>query len=337
MLAQLLKRSRSFLALRKLGLLRSNQFVVLTYHRIADIAPQEEYPFDEELISASSSEFAWQMEFLASNFRPEKLGTLLRMANEGQKIPSGSVAVTFDDGFLDNYSVAEPILQKYGVPATFFITTDFVESNRPIWFEVVAFAFLTLPVGSIRYSLDVQAVPSQTVREVRLLELNQALRKLKLLPDIERVSFVAYLLTLIDTAALDAAWKKFGGAMQWAHVAELARNGIEIGSHTVSHPILSKTQSSSMKAELEDSKRKLEEVVGMPIDILAYPVGGRAQISPEVINLAEVAGYGFGVSYIPGVNRSGELDPFCVRRHTVERTLTRARFEAQLCMPSIFT
>lgn len=336
-LAQILNRSRSFLALRKLRMLRSNQFVVLTYHRIADLDPHGQYPFDEELISASSSEFDWQMAFLAANFRPEKLGTLLRMTRENRKIPAGSVAVTFDDGFLDNYLVAHPILRKYDVPATFFVTTDFVEHNQPIWFEVVAFAFLSLPVGSISHPLLARAAPSQAAREVRLLELDRVMRRLKLAPDSERISFVSYLLSLVDTTALNAAWKKYGGAMQWQHLVEVAKSRIEIGSHTVSHPILSKTQRQTMKAELAESKRKLEEKVGTPVDLLAYPVGGRAQISSEVISVAKEVGYAFGVSYVAGVNRPVNMDPFCVHRHTVERTMTRARFEAQLCMPSIFT
>jgi peptidoglycan/xylan/chitin deacetylase (PgdA/CDA1 family) len=336
-LAQFLGLSRSFLMQRKLGLLRSNEFVVLTYHRIANLDPHEPYPFDEELISASSAEFDWQMEFLATNFRPERLGTLLRMCREKREIPAGSVAVTFDDGFLDNYSVAYPILRKHGVPATFFVTTDFVEKNQPIWFEIVAFAFLTLPVGSIRHPLGQQALPSRPAREARLQELRQVLLRLKEAQDAERVSYLAYLMTLVDTAALNAAWKKFGGAMRWEHLAEVAKNNIEIGSHTVSHPILSRTTEPIMTMELGESKRKLEAVIGKPVDILAYPVGGEAHFSADVVRVAKEAGYAFGVSYVHGSNRPEEMDPFRVRRHTVERYMTRERFEAQLCMPGVFT
>lgn len=337
-LAQFLGLSRSFLMQRKLGLLRANEFVVLTYHRIAKLDPHEPYPFDEELISASPAEFDWQMAFLAHNFRPERLGTLLRMCHEKREIPAGSVAVTFDDGFLDNYSVAYPILRKHGVPATFFVTTDFVDSNQPIWFEVVAFAFLALPVGSIRHPLSgEQALPSQPAREARLLELNQTMSKLKKSPDSERVSYVAHLMTLVDASALSAAWKKFGGAMKWEHVAEIAKHNIEIGSHSVSHPILSRTTASVMTKELTESKRTLEKVTGQPVDLLAYPVGGESHFSAEVIRVAKEAGYAFGVSYVHGPNRPEDMDPFRVRRHTVERDMTRERFEAQLCLPDVFT
>ena len=336
-LARLLNRSRGFLLQRKLKLLRRNQFVVLTYHRITDPGPEEMYPFDAELISASPSEFDWQMAFLAKNFRPERLGTLLRMCREKREIPAGSVAVTFDDGFLDNYSVAYPILRRHGVPATFFITTDFVEHNQPIWFEVVAFAFLNLPVGTIHHALCAQAAPSLASREVRLAELNQVMRKLKQVPDAERTDFVSYLTTLVDAKTLAQAWNKFGGAMRWEHLAEVSKNNIEIGSHTVSHPILSKTQGQIMMSELADSKRILEQKVGAPVELLAYPVGGRSHFSPEVVRMAKDLGYGFGISYVAGVNRPHDLDSFFVRRHTVERYMTRERFEAQLCMPGIFT
>ncbi|MEQ1807969.1 MAG: polysaccharide deacetylase family protein [Burkholderiaceae bacterium] len=322
---------------RMLGLLRSNEFVVLTYHRIADLEPHGQYPFDAELISASSAEFDWQMGMLAECFRPERLGTLLQMCREKRKIPAGSVAVTFDDGFLDNYSVAYPILRKHGVPATFFITTDFVEHNQPIWFEIVAFAFLSLPVASIRHALCPQAAPSHAVREVRLRELGQVMQKLKQVPDAERTAFVAHLMSLVDTGALNAAWSRYGGAMNWQQLAEVARHNIDIGSHTVSHPILSKTQGQIMIDELCESKRTLEQKVGKPVDLLAYPVGGRSHFSPEVIRVARDVGYGYGISYVAGANRSDNIDPFFIRRHTVERDMTRERFEAQLCLPGIFT
>ena len=234
-LAQFLYRSRSFLMQRKIGLLRENEFVVLTYHRIADLPAAETYPFDEELISASPSEFDWQMSFLAANFRPEKLSTLLQMCRENRKIPPGSVAVTFDDGFLDNHTVARPILSKHRVPATFFVTTDFVENNRPIWFEVVAFAFISLPVGSIRHPLCAQAAPSRATRDSRLSELSEVMRQLKKASDADRLSFVSYLMTLVDHAALDKAWKKYGGAMTWetrCRVAEGQHRGGVAHSHS---------------------------------------------------------------------------------------------------------
>ncbi len=336
-LARFLSRSRGLALQRRLGLQRSNQFVVLTYHRIADLDAPDQYPFDAELISASAAEFDWQMHMVAQHFRPERLGTLLQMCREKRKIPAGSVAITFDDGFLDNYSVAYPILRKHGVPATFFITTDFVEHNRPIWFEVVAFALLHLPVGSIRHALCPQGLPSQPTREIRLLELHRCMQELKRAPDAQRADFVSYVSSMIDAAALRDAWQRFGGAMRWEHVAEISRDRIEIGSHTVSHPILSKTDALKLKVELADSKRTIEERIGRRVDILAYPVGGRSHVSPEVVRVAKGLGYANGISYVAGVNKRDEIDPFFVRRHTVERTMTRERFEAQLCLPGVFT
>jgi peptidoglycan/xylan/chitin deacetylase (PgdA/CDA1 family) len=335
-LARALSGSGALRLQRSIGLMRSNQFVVLTYHRIADHVLNGTYPFDADLISATSAEFDWQMSFLARNFRPATLGSLLRSCAENRPIPAGSVAVTFDDGFLDNYSVAYPILRRHGVPATFFVTTDFIEHNQPIWFEVVAFAYLNLPVNSIVHPLCPSAEPSRAERDVRLGEFGRVMRKLKQIPDEQRSEFVAHLATLIDTAALGEAWARFGGAMRWEHIVEVARNSIEIGSHTVSHPILSRTSGDALQLELSTSKRLLEEKVGLPVELLAYPVGGRRHYSPEVIRVAKEAGYRNGITYVAGVNRLGCVDPFAVRRHTVERHTTRELFEAQLCLPGLF-
>jgi peptidoglycan/xylan/chitin deacetylase (PgdA/CDA1 family) len=336
-LAHVLNRSGAFAMQRGLRLLPANQFVVLTYHRIAELDAPGEYPFDADLISASPAQFDWQMGLLNECFQPQRLGTLLQMCRENRGIPAGSVAVTFDDGFLDNYAAAYPILRKHGIPATFFVTTDFVEHDRPIWFEVVAFAFLSLTVASIRHPLCAHPMPSDVARKVRLGELRQTMQKLKLAPDAQRTAFVDHLLTLVDSAALMAAWKRFGGAMSWQQVIEVSQNNVEIGSHTVSHPILSKLEGQMLLGELSRSKRTLEQKIGATVDLLAYPVGGRAHFSPDVVRAAQAAGYGFGISYVAGTNRSGQIDPFFVRRHTVERDMTRERFEAQLCLPGIFS
>lgn len=298
-LARFLSKSCGFLLQRNLNLLRSDEFVVLTYHRILDLNCVE-YPFDEDLVSASPAEFDWQMKFIAENFRPERLEVLLDMSRQNQPIPAGSVAITFDDGFLDNYTVAYPILRKYGVPATFFVTTDFVDRNQPIWFEVVCYAFLSLPVGAISDRFFAHAMPSGDAREIRLAELKKTMYQLKRAPDAERLEFVSYLHDLIDSSALSAAWIKYGGAMQWDQIREISRDIIDIGSHTISHPILSKISESSLKAEIVDSKRRLEEEIGKPVPLIAYPVGGQSQISSEVIRVATEAGYRFGITYIAG-------------------------------------
>jgi peptidoglycan/xylan/chitin deacetylase (PgdA/CDA1 family) len=215
--------------------------------------------------------------------------------------------------------VAYPILRKHNVPATFFVSTDFVEHNQPIWFEIVAYAFLNLPVNTIQHPLCESAAPSQADRTVRLAELNRVMRKLKGAPDADRTAFVEHLKSLVDASVLQTAWTKFGGAMRWEHVAEVARNNIEIGSHTVSHPILSKTEGQVTVNELADSKRVLESKVGSSVELLAYPVGGRSHFSADVIRVAKNVGYTHGISYIAGVNRPASLDPVCVYRHTVER------------------
>jgi peptidoglycan/xylan/chitin deacetylase (PgdA/CDA1 family) len=163
------------------------------------------------------------------------------------------------------------------------------------------------------------------------------MRTLKRVPDDERTAFIAHLMALVDPGALMNAWNQYGGAMRWEHIAEMSRGNMEIGSHTVTHPILSKTQGQIMVKELADSKQTLEQKVGAPVQLLAYPVGGTAHFSTEVIRVAKDVGYNYGISYIAGVNRPGTMDPFRILRHTVERYMTRERFEAQLCWPGVFT
>jgi peptidoglycan/xylan/chitin deacetylase (PgdA/CDA1 family) len=112
--------------------------------------------------------------------------------------------------------------------------------------------------------------------------------------------------------------------------------GIEIGSHTVSHPILSMLDDASLTRELVDSRHTLEHELGKPVSVLAYPVGGAQEFNDKVVEVAQATGYRLGVSYMQGVNRLGGLDPFRLRRQHVERYTTAPYFSAQLSLPELF-
>ena len=335
-LSTLLSKVGYFRAHNKLQWNHSRGFTVLTYHRICEQVPSFSYPFDPELLSATTAEFDWQMHYISQHFKAAKLIDLLRASRDGNPIPPRSIAVTFDDGFSDNYTQAFPVLKKHQVPATIFVVSDFIDKPEPIWFEVIANAFLQAPLGSISHAVCGFGLPSANDRSTRTTELAHALSSAKKVPNSQREEFIEYLKRTTWNSQSDSSWNQYGRAMTWEQLREMSKNGIDIGSHTVSHPILSQITEAQCAKELSDSRLTLLERLGESPPIIAYPEGRSDSFPSGISGLASSAGYEFGVSYVPGVNVPESLQSFYVKRHTVERFMSRERFCAQLALPTIF-
>jgi peptidoglycan/xylan/chitin deacetylase (PgdA/CDA1 family) len=113
-----------------------DELVILAYHRICRA---DGFMWDDGLVSASPEEFERQIRYIAERFTPISFRELQRILKGESLLPPKPIIVTFDDGYMDNYRNAFPILRRYGVPATFFIATGFVEGQKPPWWDLRAF------------------------------------------------------------------------------------------------------------------------------------------------------------------------------------------------------
>ena len=119
---------------------------ILAYHRILNI--DENFYFDAELVSASTDQFRRQVAWLAANCELLTFSELAQLLSSGSKIPSRATVITFDDGFHDNHDNAFEILSEFGVPATFFVSTAYIDKPYTFWFDwlaAVSYTHLTLP------------------------------------------------------------------------------------------------------------------------------------------------------------------------------------------------
>ena len=116
----------------------------------------------------------------------------------------------------------------------------------------------------------------------------------------------------------------------------MANCGIEFGSHTVTHPILTNLTDKELDFELVKSRRDIETQTGRPVHAVSYPVGGRSAFDDRVRSAANRAGYCLGLSYLPGTNRLPGLDRSGLRRQHIERYTDRAYFAAMLGLPEVF-
>ena len=336
LLAKLLCQTRLIRLLGMFSGVSVDDIRILAYHRVYDMGVEDEFPYDPELISATVDDFRWQMSLLKSQYNPITFETMLQHMKEGKSLPAKSVIVTFDDGHEDNHRFAFPVLKELGVPATIFLSTEYMDTNKIFWFDFVANLTYRLPVGE--YQVPGLPKPINITDDVaaRRAECERVLGDMKLISNQGRLDAIEYLQNNFGHFCDSTEGTPISGPMNWDQVREMSANGIEFGSHTVSHPILAKLDSQSLKWELEESKAAIEKHTGKIAHVIAYPVGGKSHTSAEVFKMAETAGYDIGTTYISGVSRIDWDSRFQFERLHVERYTTREDFEAMLALPAIF-
>jgi peptidoglycan/xylan/chitin deacetylase (PgdA/CDA1 family) len=252
-----------------------------------------------------------------------------------KQLPAGAVAVTFDDGFADNYTHAFPVLRTRRIPACVFLSTDYIGSDRPYWFEAIAGLLMAAPVRSVKLPSLGHALPRADEHAIRREDIRLALSELKRMPDeVRRSSLGALGLQMHGPA--DARVGEGAHAMNWSQVREMAQAGVEFGSHGASHAVLSRLDATDLARELTDSKLTIERATGAPVTAIAYPVGGEDSIGDRVVAAARDAGYRVGFTYERGTNSADPPDRMRLARQHVERYTGRAYFQGLLALPSVF-
>jgi len=257
--------------LRYLLNLRGAGARVLIYHR-----------FDPARRDAVERQFA----HLRRYYRPTSLTELGAMLADGVEPPRGTVVVTADDGYRDFYRVAYPLLRKYRIPATLFVSTGFVDGLCPLWVDRVTWC-LGRGAGARGLKEGLKMLDPQA-RDAQLAELEAVTGKR--LPHPVPPEFEA---------------------CKWDELREMAANGIEIGAHTVTHPILSRLQDPAF--EMLESKRRIEEELQRPVPHFAYPNGLWRDFGVDAVRIAR-AHFATAVSAEPGWNHAG------TDRHQLYRT-----------------
>lgn len=331
--AQLLARSGAARVLQRLAG-GAGLVTILAYHRVFDMGDEAAFPFDPELVSATSADFRWQMEQVLRAGTPITFRRLAEALDGGQELPARPILVTFDDGHRDNFTHALPVLRSLGVPATVFLSTGYVGCPGTFWFDRVAQLLYRAPRGRVEvaaatFMAELDGVASRRVAAGRLLAA------LKGVPDAARRGALAELEAKLAPAA-PAGDQALSGAVTWDEARALAAAGVELGSHTVSHPILTQVDDAALERELVDSRGAIERETAQPVTAIAYPVGGEQAFDGRVAAAAARAGYRFGASYVSGVNERALGERFALRRLHVERYTTRAYFASLLALPRLF-
>lgn len=202
-------------------------------------------------------------------------------------LPARAMAITFDDGYADNHDLAWPILKKYGLPATLFVTTGAVGGEQLLWFRRVAHVFETAQPPEVPVIVGPWAFPLDTDDD-RVAACRRVCEELKRMPAAQREERIAQLATAMgvtDFAPLRAEM------VTWDQLRAMDAGGFSVEAHTVTHPILSAEHPEDAAHEIARSREVLSAELRRPVELFAYPNGKADDYSDDVARAVERAGF----------------------------------------------
>jgi peptidoglycan/xylan/chitin deacetylase (PgdA/CDA1 family) len=269
------------------------RLLILTYHRVCA------HPDALVAGNAHAAGFARQMQVLARGFRVLPLTEAAERLGAGT-LPARAVCITFDDGYADNADVAAPILARYGLPATFFIATGFLDGGR-MWNDTIIET-----VRSVRGpALDLGALGLGHVPldgpAARAAAIEGLIGRCKYLEPDARAARVD---AIAAAAGVDPPRDLM---MRSDQVRALHDAGMEIGAHTVWHPILSSIPEEAAEREIVASRDRLSSIIGAPVHSFAYPNGKPGvDYRREHVEAVRRAGFTLAVSTVWGAGRASD-------------------------------
>ena len=271
--------------------------IILTYHRVIE-KWNETLDYSQPGMVVTASTFERQIAILKEHFEVVTLGALLADRNTAGRAARPRCVVTFDDGWRDNYDLAFPILRRHDIPATIFLATDFIGTDRAFWHTELLYLFTRTQLSSLLSDeCAFRAYPSPVRHHLKRLarldgaagahDLDPLIETVKALCDDDVIEELVHSLTkaagIRSPLVLD---RKF--FLDWDQVRAMAAAGIEIGSHGCSHRILTRLPAEGADDELIRSKAEIERRIGRKVKHFAFPNEGA---SGALLTAAATAGY----------------------------------------------
>lgn len=267
---------------------------VLTYHRILPASRCEAYPFRS--LAVSEEMFRQQAAELARRATVLTLREAADAVAHGRASPKPLVAITFDDGYADNHALAAPILAECGLRATFFVVAGLIGTDGELWYDVAARRWAAAGDTDLVRALDATTLPWPWPGGKRPT-FEQWMLWLKRLAPEQRTAVIQGLRDpgpRPEHRALDRL-------MTIDELRHLSAAGHEIGSHTMTHPLLPQLNDKALRQELQDSRAQLESWIQAPVHGFCYPNGDH---DDRVVDATAAAGYRHACTNLRGLNRS---------------------------------
>jgi len=296
-----------------------NVLRILTYHRVAD--PKTTPRLHPRIISATPELFARQMRHLAKNYCVISMEEALNAVERKSAIPSGAVLITFDDAYVDFGEIAWPILQYYRLPVTLFVPTAYPDQpQRSFWWDRLYRAVIHTKRAEM--NLDGLGVMSLRTHEHRTNCLRALQSHVKSLSHIEALNFVD---AMCDQLGEELTVEKT--VLNWEELRRLAREGVTIGAHTQTHPIMPRLTDEAAQQEISGSLDDLRRELGETLPIFCYPDGGHNE---KIVIKLKQNDVKLAFTTRRGLNHLGETDPHRLRRNNITPRSTLPIFKLRL-------
>lgn len=296
--------------------------VILMYHSVRE-DEQDLTNIIGPGITHTSAIFAHQMEIIAREFTPVSLDDIVCYLAGGAGLPRRAVAVTFDDGFSDNQEVAAPILEHFGIRASFYATADLIGTSRVPWYSRIRYAFSTTKRKQWSHhpgekTWDLQDLAGREAAMAFGFEIcapmvgegqERAVRKIEVALESQ-----------VPTCRSELM-------MSWEQLRKLHASGHIVGSHTLTHPNLAHvSDDESLRRELFESKERIEHQLGSPVAHFSYPHPALdPQWSQRTMTMTASAGYKSAVTTNRG-RVTAHANPLCLKRVGVPRSEEQFRW-----------
>lgn len=281
--------------------------VLLMYHSVVENPQLTENSIGT---SKSSAVFEAHMRALAKHFTPVTLDQVVAFVNEGRELPPKAVVVTFDDGFLDNYEVALPILARFGIPATIYVLVDAVDTQIAPWYCRINYA--------LRTSRKPQWTDPGNGRSYKLQSSNDRKTALEAAWGAGAAKTGAaqaeYVRQLEEVLQIEPMPQMNRLMMSWDQVRAVRKTGHIIGGHTLTHPNLAHVSREEAQSEIAGCKQRLEKELGEPVDHFSYPHPAlNPNYSEQTVQITRDVGFQSAVLTTCGPVREGD-EPLALHR-----------------------
>lgn len=302
-----------------------NKAVVLMYHRV--VSDNEPYGDSYQVgITVSVNTFKRQMEYIRTHFKPVTLEKFTDHLQRNVPFESKTILITFDDGWKDNFVNAYPVLKENKIPATIFITTDFIGSTDRFWQQELSEllsvirnkaleneGWWQLRADAFEQSVDLVITSSEKDFPGALTNLLNSQKK-KTIVQIEG------LMQSLGQACQDDKNVSDGPDtfLSWKEARTMAKDGIAFGSHGKSHVLLPVISVQEAEQEIAESKNQAEKQLGQPINAISYPNG---DYNDAILRIVKQQGYAVAFVTAAGLVSAGD-DPYTIRRINIHNDMT---------------
>jgi peptidoglycan/xylan/chitin deacetylase (PgdA/CDA1 family) len=275
---------------------------------------------DNEGLRLNFEKFRLQIQYLKKYYNIISLDKMVEHYTKGVKLPLNPVVITIDDGYKSSYTLAYPIIKEFGVPATIFLTTDFIDKKQMLWHDRIEYAIDMTKSSSFKLKIDKEMLflDFQSINSKKMY-CREIIARLKSMPQESMGEIIENLeCGLGQKLSLDGDVPEIYQPLEWHEVLEMIESGmISIGSHTCAHVILTRCSPERARKELFLSKQVIQNKTGLSCRLFCYPNGGVGDFDYRTRKLLKELGYSCGLTAVEGMNDASS-DVFELRRLSVD-------------------